>query len=96
MVRGLLSGDIQQKGLEDKVMQIDLNIIWGFLGGIVTAISLVKGIDWMISTKYVSKTDCEKCRSEIYERANGSRDLLVKINTKVDLLMANFDLTEKE
>lgn len=77
-------------------MLIDLNIIWGFLGGIVTAISLVKGIDWMIATKYVTKADCEQCRKDIYLQQNGSRDLLTEINTKVDLLMASFNLTEKE
>lgn len=77
-------------------MPIDLNIIWGFLGGMVAAISLIKGIDWMISTKYVSKKECEECRKDIYDKANGSRDLLTEINTKVDLIMDNFNLKNKE
>ncbi len=54
------------------------------IGGIALA---VKAIDWLISLKYKTKDDCEICRKEIKETEQNNHDLLISLNTKVDLLL---------
>jgi hypothetical protein len=54
------------------------------IGGIALA---VKAIDWLISLKYKTKDDCELCRKEIKETEQNNHDLLISLNTKVDLLL---------
>ena len=55
------------------------------IGGIALA---VKAIDWLISLKYKTKDDCELCRKEIKETEQNNHDLLISLNTKVDLLLS--------
>lgn len=55
------------------------------IGGIALA---VKAIDWLISLKYKTKDDCEVCRKEIKETEQNNHDLLISLNTKVDLLLS--------
>ena len=63
------------------------NIVFGLiiaLGGIITAF---KSIDWLISTKYRTKDECEKCRNGIFDVINKDRDLLVRLDAKMDLVL---------
>lgn len=48
-----------------------------------------KSIDWLISTKYRTKDECEKCRKVIFEAINKDRDLLVRLDAKMDLMLEN-------
>ena len=59
---------------------------------IATLAGAFKGIDWLIGLKYKSKDDCEKCRNNIFERLNYDSTTLTRIETKVDLIMKNFNL----
>ena len=54
------------------------------LGGFFGAF---KSIDWLISIKYRTKDECEKCRNLIYEAINKDRDLLVRLDAKMDLVL---------
>ncbi|MBR3604826.1 MAG: hypothetical protein IKL52_02210 [Candidatus Gastranaerophilales bacterium] len=54
------------------------------LGGLFGAF---KSIDWLISLKYQAKDECEKCRSNIFEIINKDRDLLVRLDAKMDLVL---------
>lgn len=54
------------------------------LGALVSAF---KSVDWLISTKYRTKDECEKCRNLIYETMNKDRDLLVRLDAKMDLVL---------
>lgn len=54
------------------------------IGGIALGI---KAVDWLISLKYKTKDDCELCRKEIKETEQNNHDLLISLNTKVDLLL---------
>ena len=55
------------------------------IGGIALGI---KAVDWLISLKYKTKDDCELCRKEIKETEQNNHDLLISLNTKVDLLLS--------
>ena len=50
-------------------------------------VGVFKSVDWLISTKYRTKDDCEKCRNLIYETNNKDRDLLVRLDAKMDLVL---------
>ncbi len=50
-------------------------------------VGVFKSVDWLISTKYRTKDDCEKCRNIIYETINKDRDLLVRLDAKMDLVL---------
>ena len=63
------------------------------LGGLIGAF---KSIDWLISTKYRTKDECENCRSKIFESLNFDKNSLARLETKVDLLLENFNLKAKE
>lgn len=57
---------------------------------ILTAGALIgafKSIDWAISTKYKTKEECENCRNSILEIINKDRDLLVRLDAKMDLVL---------
>ena len=54
------------------------------LGGFFGAF---KSIDWLISLKYQAKDVCEKCRNNIFEIINKDRDLLVRLDAKMDLVL---------
>ncbi len=64
--------------------------------GIATIIGAFKGVDWLISLKYKTKDECEQCRGAIYESLKYDSKALTRIETKVDLLMENFNLKPKE
>lgn len=64
--------------------------------GIAAIIGAFKGIDWLISLKYKTKDECENCRSKIFESLNFDKNSLVRLETKVDLLLENFNLKAKE
>ena len=46
-----------------------------------------KSVDWLISTKYRTKDECEKCRKVIFEAINKDRDLLVRLDAKMDVVL---------
>ena len=50
-------------------------------------IGVFKSIDWLISIKYRTKDECERCRNLIYETINKDRDLLVRLDAKMDLVL---------
>lgn len=54
------------------------------LGGLFGAF---KSVDWLICLKYQTKEDCEKCRGNIFEIINKDRDLLVRLDAKMDLVL---------
>lgn len=68
--------------------------------GIAAIFGAIKAIDWAIAIKYKTQKDCASCQSacrkEIFGHINGNRDLLVKLNTNMELLMNNFELKQKE
>ncbi len=55
--------------------------------GIGALIGAFKSIDWLISSKYRTKDECEKCRNVIHETINKDRDLLVRLDAKMDLVL---------
>lgn len=65
------------------------------LGGLGAIVATFKSIDWLISQKYKTKDDCDKCRADLFDRLNDDKNLLCEINTKVDLLMGYFNLLPK-
>lgn len=64
--------------------------------GLAAIIGAFKGIDWLISLKYKTKDECENCRSKIFESLNFDKNSLARLETKVDLLLENFNLKAKE
>lgn len=64
--------------------------------GVAAIIGAFKGIDWLISLKYKTKDECEICRSKIFESLNFDQKSLARLETKVDLLLENFNLKTKE
>lgn len=64
--------------------------------GVAAIIGAFKGIDWLISLKYKTKDECENCRSKIFESLNFDQKSLARLETKVDLLLENFNLKAKE
>ena len=61
-------------------------VIYSFLV-LGTLIGVFKSIDWLISIKYRTKDECERCRNLIYEAINKDRDLLVRLDAKMDLVL---------
>lgn len=59
---------------------------YGFIG-LASLIAAFKSIDWLISTKYRTKDECEICRNVIFEAINKDRDLLVRLDAKMDLVL---------
>ena len=68
-------------------MALNSEIIFYSLTTIGALIGAFKSIDWLISSKYRTKDDCEKCRNSIYETLNKDRDLLVRLDAKMDLVL---------
>lgn len=77
-----------------------MNDLYLAIGIVLAGFGIVKAVDWAISVKYKTRTDCSKCQSdcrkEIFGHLNGNRDLLVKLNTNMELLMTNFSLQPLE
>lgn len=64
-----------------------LNGLYALLGcGAI--IAGFKAIDWLIGLKYKTKDDCENCRKEIKEKEQNNHDLLIALNTKIDMLLS--------
>lgn len=55
--------------------------------GLVSLVAAFKSIDWLISIKYRTKDECEICRNVIFETINKDRDLLVRLDAKMDLVL---------
>lgn len=74
-----------------------IHYMYGFFAllGIGFIIGVFKLIDWIISQKYVSHIQCEKCRAEIYKTIATDHDLLHKIDGKVDLMLECMDIQHK-
>ena len=68
-------------------MAENTGIMFYFLLGLGALIGAFKSIDWLISIKYRTKDECEKCRNLIYEAINKDRDLLVRLDAKMDLVL---------
>lgn len=71
---------------EEKIMENVIHGIYALLG-IALIIGAFKGVDWLISLKYRTKDDCEICQKAMRLEAQGNRDLLIALNTKVDLML---------
>ena len=72
-----------------------LNIAYIVIG-IGAIIGAFKSIDWLISTKYRTKDDCEKCRNTIFDVINKDRDLLMRLDAKMDMILEIMKKHEKE
>ena len=72
---------------------MDNNIIFYVLGGITALVAGFKAVDWLISLKYNTKDDCEKCREAILKGINNDRELLTRLDTKMDLLLKHMKIT---
>lgn len=55
--------------------------------GLGTVAGAFKGIDWLIATKYKTKDECEQCRNTLHEIINKDRDLLVRVDSKMDIVL---------
>lgn len=55
--------------------------------GLATIVGAFKGIDWLISLKYKTKDECEECRARLKEEYQTNRDVLIRLETKVDLML---------
>ena len=73
-------------------------IVYGVyaLFGVALIIGAFKGIDWLIALKYRTKDDCEICQKAMRLEAQGNRDLLIALNTKVDLMLKHSKITLEE
>jgi len=69
------------------------SIILYIFGGLAAIIGGFKTIDWLISQKYKTKDDCEKCRDVIFDVVNKDRDLLTRVDTKMDLILKHLKIT---
>ena len=80
---------------KEKIME---SIIYGVyaLLGIALIIGAFKGVDWLISLKYRTKDDCEMCQKAMRIEAQGNRDLLIALNTKVDLMLKHSKIIIEE
>lgn len=74
---------------------MEANILY-ILAGLVSIVGAFKAVDWLISTKYKTKDDCEKCRSNIFDVVNKDRELLVRVDTKMDLVLKQLKISIKE
>lgn len=74
---------------------METNIIYVFTG-LVAIVGAFKAVDWLISTKYKTKDECEQCRSNIFDVVNKDRELLVRVDTKMDLVLKQLKITLKE
>ena len=72
---------------------MDNNIILYVLGGIAAIVGGFKACDWLISLKYKTKDDCENCRKAIFDVVNNDRDLLTRLDAKMDLLLKHMKIT---
>jgi hypothetical protein len=55
--------------------------------GLGTLAGAFKGIDWLISLKYMTKDNCNTCRAEVAQKQSIENEKLARIETKVDMLL---------
>ena len=55
--------------------------------GLGTVAGAFKGIDWLISLKYMTKDNCNTCRAEVAQKQSVENEKLARIETKVDMLL---------
>ena len=55
--------------------------------GLGTVAGAFKGIDWLISLKYMTKDNCNVCRAEVAQKQSVENEKLARIETKVDMLL---------
>lgn len=55
-----------------------------------------KAADWLISLKYMTKEDCTACRSKVEEKHNCEIERLVRMETKMDMLLGYTNINNKE
>lgn len=72
------------------------NSILYIVGGLVTVIGGFNACDWLISLKYKTKDDCEKCRNTLFDIINKDRNLLTRVDTKMDLILEHMKISFKE
>lgn len=63
-----------------------LQTIYALLG-LALLVGGFKAADWLVSLKYRTKDDCEACQKALKLEAQSNRDLLIALNTKVDLML---------
>ncbi|MBE7708059.1 MAG: hypothetical protein E7Z88_05060 [Cyanobacteria bacterium SIG27] len=68
-------------------MAVEYILIFYVFVGLVSLVAAFKSIDWLISIKYRTKDECEMCRNVIFEAINKDRDLLVRLDAKMDLVL---------
>mgnify|MGYP003306199441 CR=1 FL=1 len=68
-------------------MAVEYVLIFYVFAGLVFLVTAFKSIDWLISIKYRTKDECEMCRNVIFEAINKDRDLLVRLDAKMDLVL---------
>lgn len=68
-------------------MEHTIHGLYAILGCGAIAVA-IKAVDWLIGLKYKTKDDCEICRKEIKETEQNNHDLLISLNTKVDMLLS--------
>ena len=65
----------------------NLSGIFYTLIGLGTVAGAFKGIDWLISLKYMTKDNCNTCRAEVAQKQSVENEKLARIETKVDMLL---------
>jgi hypothetical protein len=63
---------------------------------IAAIVGAFKAIDWLISLKYRTKDDCMKCQSAIKAEAQSNRDILICLDTKMDLILKHSKIIIEE
>lgn len=55
-----------------------------------------KGADWLISLKYMTKDECTACRRKVDEKHSIEIERLVRMETKMDMLLGCLSVNYKE
>lgn len=64
--------------------------------GIAAIVGAFKAIDWLISLKYRTKDDCEVCQRAMKAEAQSNRDILICLDTKMDLILKHSKIIIEE
>lgn len=72
------------------------NILLYIVGAVAGIIGVFKACDWLISLKYKTKDECENCRNALFEVINRDRDVLTRVDAKLDLLLKHMKISIKE
>ena len=55
-----------------------------------------KAADWLISLKYMTKDDCNACRKKAEDKRSVEMERLVRMETKMDMLLSYANVINKE